>query len=113
MGLLSACVEIAEHGQLGAYQVAVEAGGFDELGRRSAGAALVHIGKGAGLSGRRAALQAQLPLAEADDPEWAERLVVATAEGMGAASFTAVQGSWCKVCPTKGSCPVQPEGDVL
>jgi superfamily I DNA/RNA helicase/RecB family exonuclease len=105
--------DITEHGQLGAYQVAVEAGGFGELGQRSAGAALVQIGKGAGLAGRRAALQAQLPLAEADDPEWAQRLVTSTADGMGAASFTAVQGSWCKVCPTKGSCPVQPEGDVL
>jgi RecB family exonuclease len=105
--------DITVHGQLGAYQVAVEEGGFGELGRRSAGAALVQIGKGSGLSGRRAAVQSQLPLAEADEPEWAHRLVTATAEGMGAASFTAVQGSWCSMCPSKGSCPVQPEGESL
>ncbi|HEU5144337.1 MAG TPA: ATP-dependent DNA helicase [Dermatophilaceae bacterium] len=105
--------DIAVHGQLGAYQVAVEEGGFADLGTRSAGAALVQIGKGSGLSGRRAAVQSQLPLADADEPDWAHRLVTATAEGMGSASFTAVQGSWCKMCPSKGSCPVQPEGDVL
>lgn len=105
--------DIDSHGQLGAYQVAVEAGGFGELGRRSAGAALVQIGKGSGLTGRRAAVQSQPPLVDAEDPEWAHRLIASTAEGMGAARFTAVQGSWCKVCPTKGSCPVQPEGDAL
>ena len=105
--------EIASHGQLGAYQVAVESGGFAELGRRSAGAALVQIGKGSGLTGRRAAVQTQPPLVESDDPGWARQLIASTAEGMGAASFTAVQGSWCKMCPTKGSCPVQPEGESL
>lgn len=105
--------DIAGHGQLGAYQVAVEAGGFADLGARSAGASLVQIGKGAGLAGRRAAVQTQLPLSEADDPEWAHRLIRTTADGMGAASFAAVQGSWCKMCPVKGSCPVQPEGEVI
>jgi RecB family exonuclease len=37
-------LEIPEHGQLGAYQVAVESGGFVSLGTSSAGAALVQIG---------------------------------------------------------------------
>ena len=105
--------EITEHGQLGAYQVAVEEGGFAELGRASGGAALVQIGKGAGLAGRRAAVQSQPPLAEAEDREWAHRLIGSTAVGMGAASFAAVQGSWCTMCPSKGSCPVQPEGEVI
>ena len=38
--------ELDRHGQLGAYQVAVEEGGFPGLGEHSAGAALVFIGKG-------------------------------------------------------------------
>lgn len=105
--------DISVHGQLGAYQVAVEAGGFEELGRQSAGAALVQIGKGSGLTGRRAAVQSQPPLADTDAPDWAHELIASTAEGMGGARFTAVKGSWCSVCPTRNSCPVQPEGESL
>ncbi len=104
--------ELAEHGQLGAYQAAVESGAFAELGTTSGGAALVQLGK-AGLSGRRPAVQGQSPLAEAADPRWAGRLVAETAAGMGAATFRAVQGSWCQLCPVRTSCPVQPEGEAL
>ncbi len=104
--------ELAEHGQLAAYQVAVESGGFAELGDVSAGAALVQIGKG-GLTGLRPAVQEQDPIRDAADPDWARALVVATADGMGAAQFTATQGSWCKTCALKASCPVQPEGESL
>ncbi len=105
--------EIAEHGQLGAYQTAVEAGAFARLGAISGGAALVQLGKAAGRSGPRPAIQEQAPLAAADDRLWAHRLVDETAAGMGAATFRAVQGSWCQICPVKASCPVQPEGEAL
>ncbi|HET7801173.1 MAG TPA: ATP-dependent DNA helicase [Humibacillus xanthopallidus] len=103
--------DLAEHGQLGTYQVAVEEGGFPELGERSAGAALVFIGKG-GLSGLQPAVMSQEPLTSAADPTWARSLVEATADGMGAATFTASQGT-CRTCPVRSSCPVQPEGDAL
>jgi superfamily I DNA/RNA helicase/RecB family exonuclease len=103
--------ELAEHGQLGAYQVAVEEGGFAELGTHSAGAALVFIGKG-GLSGLQPAVMTQEALAGAAEPTWARTLVEATADGMGAATFTASQ-STCRTCPVRSSCPVQPEGDAL
>ena len=39
--------------------------------------------------------------------------MVATAEGMGAATFVAAQGKACETCPVRSSCPVQPEGDAL
>lgn len=104
--------EIVEHGQLGAYQAAVEAGGFAELGTTSGGAALVQLGK-AGRTGLRPAVQEQASLSESNDPTWARRLVDDTAAGMGAATFRAVQGSWCQICPVKASCPVQPEGEAL
>jgi RecB family exonuclease len=104
--------ELAEHGQLGAYQVAVEEGGFPEIGGRSAGAALVFIGKG-GLSGLKPSVLTQEPLSSSDDPTWACSLVEATAEGMGAAEFRAAQGKACETCPVRSSCPVQPEGDAL
>ena len=101
-----------QHGQLGAYQVAVEEGGFPALGERSAGAALVFIGKG-GLSGLKPSVLPQPPLASSDDPTWARALVEETAEGMGAGEFRAAQGKACETCPVRSSCPVQPEGDAL
>src|SRR6476661_5899526 len=104
--------ELAEHGQLGAYQVAVEEGGFPDLGERSAGAALVFIGKG-GLSGLKPSVLPQPPLAGSTDPTWARTLVEETAEGMGAGEFRASQGKACETCPVRSSCPVQPEGDAL
>jgi len=104
--------ELGTHGQLGAYQVAVEAGGFPQFGDRSAGAALVFIGKG-GLSGLKPSVLDQQALASSDDPTWARVLVEATAEGMGAAEFRAAQGKSCETCPVRSSCPVQPEGDAL
>ena len=104
--------ELERHGQLGAYQVAVEEGGFPRLGERSAGAALVFIGKG-GLSGRKPSVKTQPPLGRSDDPTWARALVEQTAEGMGASAFRAAQGKACETCPVRSSCPVQPEGDAL
>ncbi len=104
--------DLEQHGQLGAYQVAVEAGAFEPLGEQSAGAALVQIGK-AGLSGLKPSVQQQVQLGQAPDPGWARALVEATADGMGAADFTATAGSWCKTCALKSSCPVQPEGESL
>lgn len=103
--------ELARHGQLGAYQVAIEEGGFEELGGSSAGAALVFIGKG-GLANLQPAVKAQPPLADGDDPLWARTLLEETAEGMGAASFVAAQGN-CRTCPVRSSCPVQPEGEAI
>jgi superfamily I DNA/RNA helicase/RecB family exonuclease len=104
--------EVATHPQLGTYQLAVESGAFGTEGRTSAGAALLHLGKAAGTSGAPA-LQQQEPLAGQDDPEWAARLVAATADGMGGAQFAATPGSWCTFCPVKTSCPAMPEGSTL
>ncbi|MDC5698956.1 ATP-dependent helicase [Intrasporangium calvum] len=103
--------ELEQHGQLGAYQVAVASEGFPTLGSESAGAALVFIGKG-GLTGLRPAVLTQPALADSDDPDWARALVEQTAEGMGAASFVAAHSN-CRTCPVRSSCPVQPEGDAL
>jgi superfamily I DNA/RNA helicase/RecB family exonuclease len=104
--------EVATHPQLGTYQLAVEHGAFGSEGRVSAGAALLHLGKAAGAS-ETPALQQQPPLETQDDPEWAARLVGATAEGMGGGEFPATPGSWCTFCPVKTSCPAMPEGSTL
>lgn len=97
------------HPQLGVYQLAVERGAFGEE-TRSTGAALLQIGKAAG---KKHQVQPQPPLAEADDPAWAEQLVASTADEMSQAVFLAKVGDHCKLCAVKASCPAQPEGRVL
>ncbi|HET6534331.1 MAG TPA: ATP-dependent DNA helicase [Actinoplanes sp.] len=97
--------DLSEHAQLAGYQVAVDAGGFADFGRQSGGAALVQLGPG-----KDAKEQMQVPLAEAEDPEWAYAMVRRTAETMAAATFSAVANSRCRVCPVRTSCPVSGQG---
>jgi len=105
--------QVPAHPQLGTYQLAVERGAFAVEGTTSAGAVLLHLGKAAGPVKPVPAAQVQPPLADQDDPGWAERLVAETADGMGGSRFAATPGTWCTFCPVRTSCPAQPEGDVL
>ena len=102
--------ELGEHPQLGVYQLAVELGAFaaDHDLRESGGASLVHLGRAGHANGAHE--QRQEPLAETEDPEWARALVLLVAEGMGGASFLAVQGKDCERCPVRRSCPLQDGG---
>ena len=101
--------ELSAHGQLAAYQLAVESGGFDGLAV-SGGAELVQVGKA---GGKDYAVQAQAPLGEGDDPGWARRLVLEVAEGMAGSAFSAVENRYCGYCPVRTSCPVQQDGRVV
>ncbi len=105
--------QVPAHPQLGTYQLAVERGAFAAEGTTSAGAVLLHLGKAAGPVKPAPAAQVQPPLAEQDDPDWAERLIAQTADGMGGARFPATPGTWCTFCPVRTSCPAQPEGGSL
>lgn len=98
--------DLAEHPQLGAYQVAVEAGAFAEYGDESGGAALVQLGTTA----KDAREQVQAPLHASEDPGWARAMVRRTAETMAAATFSAVANSTCRICPVRSSCPVSGKG---
>lgn len=102
--------ELVQNAQLGAYQVAVEHGAFEDIGIVSAGAALLQVGKAAGV---KTTLQEQQPLSEDDDPGWAQALVTNTAEGMAGCDFLATAGPACTFCSVRSSCPVQPEGRVI
>ena len=102
--------ELARHPQLGVYQVAVEQGAFGELGDRSAGAALLQLGKAANKS---VTVQGQPALADDEDPVWAQRLVERTADGMGGMRFAATPGEHCRMCPVVASCPARPEGQTI
>jgi len=102
--------ELLRNAQLGAYQAAVELGAFADHGSVSAGAALLQVGKAAGV---KTTLQEQAPVSEDDDPEWAQALVTDTAEGMAGSEFVATIGAACTFCAVRSSCPVQPEGRVI
>ena len=87
------------HGQLGAYQVAVEHGAFAEHGSRSAGAALLQVGKAAGA---KTTLQVQQPLdARRRAAAGPTSSSPSTAEGMAGLRFLATVGP---ACPTRRTC---------
>jgi RecB family exonuclease len=103
-------VDLLRNPQLGAYQAAVEHGAFAEHGTVSAGAALLQVGKAAGV---RTTLQQQAPLSVDGDPGWAHAVVTDTAEGMAGSDFLATIGPACTFCAVRSSCPLQPEGRVI
>jgi len=102
--------DLLRNAQLGAYQAAVELGGFAGHGTVSAGAALLQVGKAAGV---RTTLQQQGPLSADAAPGWARELVTQTAEGMAGSNFKATVGPACAFCAVRSSCPVQPEGRMI
>ena len=111
--------DLPRHAQLGAYQVAVAEGGFDEVlpshvddGERAcAGAALLQLGKA---SNKGVTLNLQPPLAEDEDPRWAHTLIEETALGMSRDRFLArPDEQLCGRCPVRRTCPAQPEGAWL
>lgn len=119
--------DLARHGQLGSYQTLVEAGGLAGTGSesleacqvdgpagagtRSAGAALLQLGPAA--ASLKVDLQLQPPVNSDDDPEWAERLLRRTADGMAGSRFTARTGAWCRTCRFRGSCPASGDGEEI
>ena len=97
--------DVAEHAQLAAYQVAVEAGAFAE-GSAAGGAEIVALGSGSA----EAVVRRQPPLAQADDPGWARTLVHRAAGAMAATTFTALVNDACGYCAVRTSCPVSGQG---
>lgn len=109
--------EIARHAQLGVYQAAVEAGGFEDVtsggretgGRETGGAELVHLGT----TTKSLGIQRQPPLGEDDDPGWAADVVRDVADGMAGERFPATATTGCRTCAVRSSCPLRPEGRQL
>lgn len=97
----------ATNAQLGAYQLALDSGAFQEVPVpfENGGAELVFVA-----SGKKPALREQQPLADSPDPGWAANLVTAAAETMTQATFVAQINDTCPNCPVRRSCPLQPEG---
>ncbi|MDT4964482.1 MAG: hypothetical protein QOF87_4129, partial [Pseudonocardiales bacterium] len=93
--------DLPTHPQLGAYQLAVEAGAFGD-GEQSGGALLVQLAA----SGKDPE-QLQGPLTAADDPQWITREVDYVAARMRGSDFTARVNSYCGNCDLKKCCPLQ------
>ncbi|WP_239079021.1 UrvD/REP family ATP-dependent DNA helicase [Cellulomonas marina] len=100
--------EAAVNPQLGAYQLALDAGAVPDVppGAPSAGARLVHLAHGSAAPTCRD----QQPLADAEDPAWSRALVDEVAERMAASAFDAAVNRRCDRCPVRRSCPARPEG---
>jgi len=103
------------HPQLGAYQLAVEAGAFDDLlpdapdGARSGGAALVYVGT----SQKTFTTRGQPSLAQDAEPGWAADLVADVADAVSRSAVTASANDLCRVCAVRRSCPLQEVGRVV
>ncbi len=96
--------QTARHAQLGAYQLAVEHGAFEESTPQ--GGSLVYLGTGV----RGATLRHQAPLPADADPGWAHELIAETVRTLTSGEFPARQNPMCGYCQVRTSCPVQPEG---
>jgi superfamily I DNA/RNA helicase/RecB family exonuclease len=92
--------DLPTHPQLGAYQLAVEAGAFG-ADEQSGGAMLVQLA-----AAGRDPQQVQGPLAEAEDPQWIAREVAYVADRMRGAEFTARNNTYCGNCDLQKCCPL-------
>ncbi len=103
--------EATTNPQLGAYQLAVDAGAVEGLpaGARSAGAQLVFVSD---VNKAKAALREQPALGpeSPDAPSWARTHIEEVAERMAAAAFPATVNALCDRCPVRRSCPLRDEG---
>ncbi len=99
--------DLKRNGQLGVYQVAVEAGGF-EAGDVSGGAALVQLRAGGNTPEQR-----QAPLHDDPEPNWVVESIGTAVDGMSAATFLARVNPGCDRCPTRRSCPLHATGQQV
>ncbi|WP_198587288.1 ATP-dependent helicase [Glycomyces xiaoerkulensis] len=98
--------EVEENPQMGAYQLAVAEGAFEE-GSESGGAELVYPS----VENKRSVKSLrQGPLGEAENPDWAREAVDDTARQMSGPSFEARHSSQCATCSVKNCCPIAEQG---
>ena len=112
----------ASHEQLGVYQLAIEAGGFEAVagpGAHSAGGALVFLRLAAGSDlddypreFHQAALREQPSLGEQDAgyPTWVHERLSRAVGLVREGRYPATPGTGCQWCPFQTSCPAKPSG---
>ena len=97
--------EVRRHGQLGAYQLAVERGRLRRARQPVGGAALLQVGKAAGGQERRCSCSRRST--DDDDPGWAGELVAGDGRGHGrrARSAATVRLGVHQFCPAADELP--------
>ncbi|WP_374929065.1 PD-(D/E)XK nuclease family protein [Kytococcus sedentarius] len=103
-GFVGSPADLPENPQLGAYQVAVAAGAFEQ-GTVAGGASLVQLDSGE----RIGTIDRRQPPLEAGEVDHRER-VAAAGQGMVQPQQLATVGDACRGCPVRSSCPAVPEG---
>ena len=93
-----------DHKQLAGYQLAIYEESFTEIepGGESGGAELVFLGN----DSKSASVKKQSPL----DHQTIKDEVIAAADAMSAAEFSATVNKHCRTCSVSLICPIQPQG---
>ena len=99
--------EVAQHAQLGVYQVLMR----QEYGS-SGGAALVQLRVAAGKNKPEAKVQSQEALDDSS-PTWVDRQLGAAAQIVRSEDFVARPGRHCELCAFTSLCPAQPDGQQV
>ncbi|MGH8833584.1 MAG: ATP-dependent helicase [Actinomycetes bacterium] len=110
--------EIAEHPQLGVYQLAVAAGALagitagpdGDVADLPGGAELVHLRLDRQGDPDIQAQPALAPIADGGDQTWVDQLLATVAERVLAEEFGPRPGDHCGPCEFRRACPAQPEG---
>lgn len=111
--------EVAEHGQLGIYQLLLQQGQvvddvLPEPPREVGGAALVQLRVDAGKGSTAAKFQAQEALeAPEGEPTWVEERLAEAVEVLRTGEIVATAGRGCTYCSYAATCPAQPEGEQV
>ncbi|NKY22391.1 ATP-dependent helicase [Cellulomonas denverensis] len=105
---LPSAADTATNPQLGAYQLAVDAGRVEGLpeGAHAVGAQLVFVSD----VQKKAAVRPQDGLGPEPETSWAREHIEEVAERMAASTFHATVNGMCDRCPVRRSCPVRDEG---
>ncbi|MGQ0632123.1 MAG: ATP-dependent helicase [Sporichthyaceae bacterium] len=103
---------VAEHAQLGIYQLCVAQGALAELpgaGSEPAGAELVMLRQERGRTGLPKVV-AQEPPKQAENPEWIHELLTEAARRIRDEAFTPMPDESCERCEYRRCCSGRPEG---
>ncbi len=100
--------EIAEHAQLGTYQLAVRSGALDDVlpGRPEVGGAELVMLRVDDAGGPKVQAQEALP----ESPSWVEELLDTAVRRVLGESFPPTPQERCGRCPFRTCCPAQSEG---
>jgi RecB family exonuclease len=108
--------EVAEHAQLGLYQLAIDQGAADELAGRpltAGGAELVHLRLAQGDTGQPKVQQQPPQPPDEDGVTLVQQQLMRAVAAVRAEEFVARSGKHCQHCAFHAICPSKTSGTVL